>query len=194
MVSAVHDEMLAAIPKLRAFAVSLCRNRDHAGDLVQGALLRACDNITKFQPGTNMRAWLITILRNQFYAEFRKRRRGVQDAKGFYMRQMVTQPHQVGCAEHRELVEAMAMLSKEMREAIILVGAHGVSYPEAARICGCPVGTVKGRAHRARACLAALLMIESPVDLVADPKTPSIQVCLGRGTESGPAKNGGCGQ
>jgi RNA polymerase sigma-70 factor, ECF subfamily len=72
MVGAVHGEMLAAIPQLRAFAVALCRNRDHADDLVQETLLRAYHNIAKFAPGTNLRAWLITILRHQFYSEYRK--------------------------------------------------------------------------------------------------------------------------
>jgi RNA polymerase sigma-70 factor, ECF subfamily len=178
MVGTIHGEMLAVIPQLRAFAVSLCRNRDQADDLVQETLLRACGNITKFEPGTNMGAWLITILRHQFYSEYRKRRREVQDANGYYLKTMVTQPHQIGCAEYRELLEAIAKLPKEMREALILVGVHGVSCPEAARICGCPTGTIKSRVHRARACLAALLSIESVADLAADPKMQSIQVCL----------------
>jgi RNA polymerase sigma-70 factor (ECF subfamily) len=75
--------------------------------------------------------------------------------------------------EHRELIEAMAKLTN-----LILVSVYGVSYPEAARICGCPIGTVKSRVHRARVSLAALLLIESVADLVADPKMQSIQVCL----------------
>jgi DNA-directed RNA polymerase specialized sigma24 family protein len=91
---------------------------------------------------------------------------------------MVTQPHQIGCAEYRELLEAIAKLPKEMREALILVGVHGVSCPEAARIRGCPAGTIKSRVHRALARLAALLSIESVADLAAEPKMQSIQVCL----------------
>jgi RNA polymerase sigma-70 factor (ECF subfamily) len=178
MVSAIHSEMLAAIPRLRAFAVALCRNRDRADDLVQEALLRACDNITKFELGTNMRAWLITILRNQFYSEYRKRRRDVQDVNGYYLKTMVTQPQQIGHAENQELIEAIGKLPEEMREALILVAVHGVSYPEAARICGCPTGTIKSRVHRARAYLAALLSIDGTDDLAADPKMQSIQVCL----------------
>jgi RNA polymerase sigma-70 factor (ECF subfamily) len=178
MVSAIHGEMLAVMPQLRAFAVALCRSRDQADELVQETLLRACDNITKFEPGTNMTAWLITILRHQFYSEYRKRRRDVQDVNGYYVKTMVTRPHQIGYTEYRELLEAIAKLPKEMREALILVGARGVSYPEAARICGCPTGTIKSRVHRARACLAALLSIDSVADLAADPQMQSIQVCL----------------
>jgi RNA polymerase sigma-70 factor (ECF subfamily) len=91
---------------------------------------------------------------------------------------MVTPPQQIGHAEHQELIEAIAKLPKVMREALILVAVHGVSCPEAARICGCPTGTIKSRIHRARACLAALLSIEGTADLAADPKMQSIQVCL----------------
>jgi RNA polymerase sigma-70 factor (ECF subfamily) len=143
VLSAIRGEMLALTPQLRAFAVALCRNRDQADDLVQETLLRAFENITKFEPGSNMRAWLSTILRNHFYSEHRKRRRDVQDANGSYIRAMVTQPHQIGFVEHRELIEAMAKLTN-----LILVSVHGVSYPEAARVCGCPIGTVKSRVHR----------------------------------------------
>jgi DNA-directed RNA polymerase specialized sigma24 family protein len=109
MVSAVRDEMLAVMPQLRAFAVALCRSRDHADELVQETLLRACDNITKFEPGTNMTAWLITILRHQFYSEYRKRRRN-----GYYVKTMVTRPHQICHTEYRELLEAIAKLPKRV--------------------------------------------------------------------------------
>lgn len=170
--------MLVAIPQLSCLCVSLCRNRDQADDLVQETLLRACDNITKFEPGANMGAWLVTILRHQFYSEYRKRRRDVQNVSGYYLKSMVTQPHQIGCAEYRELLEAIAKLAKEKREVLVLVGVHGVSCPEAARICGCPADTIKSRVHRARACLAARLSIESVADLAADAKMQSIQVCL----------------
>jgi RNA polymerase sigma-70 factor (ECF subfamily) len=89
MVSAVDGEMLAAIPQLRAFAVALCRNVIMQTMQTISILLRACDNIAKFAPSTNMRAWLITILRNQFYSEYRKRRRDIQGADEVYTRQML---------------------------------------------------------------------------------------------------------
>jgi RNA polymerase sigma-70 factor (ECF subfamily) len=178
MMLAHHAEMLAVVPQLRAFAFSLCRNRDQADDLVQETLLRACDNIARFQAGTNMAAWLITIMRNQFYSEYRKRRRDVQDADGIYMKTMVMQPEQIARTEYGELRRALAKLPKQMREILILIGVHGVSYPEAARICGCATGTIKSRLHRARACLAALLSIESEADFAADPNLQSILVSV----------------
>jgi RNA polymerase sigma-70 factor, ECF subfamily len=74
--------MLAAVPRLRAFAISLCGNVDRADDLMQETLLRAIGSINSFQPGTNMCAWLFTILRNLFRSEYHKRRREVQDTDG----------------------------------------------------------------------------------------------------------------
>jgi RNA polymerase sigma factor (sigma-70 family) len=94
----VHSAMVATIPKLRAFAISLCRSPEHADDLVQETLLRACANIASFQPGTNMAGWLFTILRNCFYTERRKRRREVEDINGIYADTLVIQPGQIARA------------------------------------------------------------------------------------------------
>jgi len=88
----VRDVMLAAVPTLRAFAISLSGNADRADDLVQETLLRATANIDSFQPGTNMLAWLFTILRNQFRSEYRKRRREVEDADGSYLDGLTSAP------------------------------------------------------------------------------------------------------
>jgi len=162
-----RDAMLAAIPKLRAFAISLCRNGDHADDLVQEALLRACANITSFKPGTNMLAWLFTILRNEFYSQYRRRKRfeTIDDnADG-----LASKPTQVAQAEHHELCAALTKLPPERRRALILIGASGFSYHEAAEMCGCPTGTMKSRVNRARAELAQLLSIEGPEDFEEDP-------------------------
>jgi RNA polymerase sigma-70 factor, ECF subfamily len=167
--SSVHSAMVATIPKLRAFAISLCRSPEHADDLVQETLLRACANIASFQPGTNMAGWLFTILRNCFYTERRKRRREVEDINGTYSDTLVIQPCQIARAEYGELRAALATLPDEMREAVILVGASGMSYHEAARICGCAVGTIKSRVHRARVRLAAALSLDRLADLVEDP-------------------------
>src|SRR5690348_1598567 len=95
----IRDAMLAATPNLRAFAISLARNVDRADDLVQETLLRALANIDSFQPGTNMSAWLFTILRNHFRSEYRKRRREVEDADGSYTASLTTQPDQTGKIE-----------------------------------------------------------------------------------------------
>src|ERR1700681_2433165 len=98
----LRDAMLAAVPSLRAFAISLSGNIDRADDLVQETLLRALANINSFQPGTNMSAWLVTILRNLFRSEYRKRRREVEDADGSYAERMKSQPEQTGRVEFSE--------------------------------------------------------------------------------------------
>jgi RNA polymerase sigma-70 factor, ECF subfamily len=170
----IHPAMLAAIPQLRTYAVSLCRDREYADDLVQETLLRACDNIARFDPDTNMTAWLITILRHHFYSEYRKRRREVADVDGIYADTLVTQPTQVARTEYGELRRALDKLPGEMRDAIVLIAGSGASYDEAARICGCAVGTIKSRVHRARTRLAELLSINNPGDLSVDPVGQSV--------------------
>lgn len=160
---APRDLILAAIPSLRAFAMSLCRNTDRADDLVQDTLLRAFSHIDSFQPGTNMSAWLFTILRNHFRSEYRKRRREVEDVDGSFAEKLESQPNQTSHLEFQELREALAKLPIEQREALILVGASGHSYQEAARVCHCAVGTIKSRVNRARTRLSELLLLDSPL-------------------------------
>src|SRR6202008_2082362 len=160
----VREAMLSAVPSLRAFAISLSGNVDRADDLVQETLLRALANIHSFQPGTNMSAWLFTILRNLFRSEYRKRRREVEDADGSFAESLKSHPEQLGRVEFQEFRTALAQLPAEQREALILVGASGFSYEEAADICGCAVGTIKSRVNRARTRLAQLLSIESTSD------------------------------
>lgn len=177
MVSTLHAEMLSLIPKLRSFAVSLSHDRDQAEDLIQETLLSACRNIDRFQPGTNMVAWLFTILRNHFYSEYRRRRRDVQDVEGGYTKSLVVQPEQIIHTESEELWAALDRLPKNMRDILLLVGVGGASYAEAARICGCATGTAKSRVHRARMRLAEMLSIESPADFAGD---PSLQAVMAR--------------
>jgi RNA polymerase sigma-70 factor (ECF subfamily) len=154
---ALRDTILATVPALRAFAVSLSGNIDRADDLVQETLTRALANIDSFQPGTNMSAWLFTILRNQFRSEYRKRRHEVEDVEGRHAESLQTPPEQLGRVEMGELRAALDQLPYEQREALILVGASGFSYEEAAKICECAVGTIKSRVNRARTHLAAML-------------------------------------
>jgi RNA polymerase sigma-70 factor (ECF subfamily) len=153
---------------LRAFAISLCGNVDRADDLVQETLLRAWANIHSFEPGTNMSAWLFTILRNLFRSEYRKRRREVPDGDGTYADTMKTQPEQSSRVEFEEFRVALNKLPTDQREALVLVGASGFSYEEAAEICGCAVGTIKSRVNRARTRLAELMAIESADDFGPD--------------------------
>ena len=156
---ATRDAILATVPSLRAFAVSLCGNLDRADDLVQETLTRALANIESFRPGTNMAAWLFTILRNQFRSEYRKRRREVEDADGIHAQSLQAPAEQIAKVEFGELREALAKLPDDQREALVLVGASGFSYEEAANICGCAVGTIKSRVNRARTHLAGLMSI-----------------------------------
>jgi RNA polymerase sigma-70 factor (ECF subfamily) len=170
----IRDSILAAVPSLRAFAISLCGNVDRADDLVQETLLRALANIHSFQPGTNMPAWLFTILRNLFRSEYRKRRREVEDPDGSYAETLKTHPEQTSHVEFKEFRAALASLPSDQREALILVGASGFSYEEAAAICGCAVGTIKSRVNRARTRLANLLAIENPNDFGPDRPTRAV--------------------
>ena len=170
----VREVMLAAVPSLRAFAISLCGNVDRADDLVQEALLRALSNISSFQPGTNMSAWLFTILRNLFRSEYRKRRREVEDVDDYYAGQLTSLPEQNSRVETNEFRAALNQLPPEQCEALILVGASGFSYEEAAQICGCAVGTIKSRVNRARSRLAEILSIRDASDFGADRATVAV--------------------
>lgn len=152
--------MIAAIPGLRAFGLSLTSRGDKADDLVQETLMKAWKHHDSFQQGTNMKAWLYTILRNEFYSQLRKRKREVEDADGFYSSKVAVHAEQDGHLELADLRVALAKLPEDQREAIILVGASGFSYEEAADICSVAVGTIKSRVNRARARLAVLLQLD----------------------------------
>ncbi len=155
--SEFRDGLIAAIPGLRAFGMSLTARPDRADDLVQETLMKAWNHHDSYQPGTNLRAWLFTILRNEFYTHIRKRRREVEDADGVYAGAVAVSGGQESHLEMAELQLALVQLPDDQREAIVLVGASGFSYQEAAEICGVAVGTVKSRVSRAREKLALLL-------------------------------------
>ena len=182
---AVRDAMLAAVPRLRAFAISLSGNVDRADDLVQETLLRAIARINLFQPGTHMTAWLITILRNLFRSEYRKRRREVEDTDGAYEESLNSHPEQYSRVEFEEFRVALATLPSSQREALLLVGASGFSYEETAAICGSAVGTIKSRVYRARTQLSRLLSIDSAGTFGQDHTTRGIPTVRGRGFASG---------
>src|SRR5215216_2627937 len=149
--------MTAIDPSLRDAMLQATPNVDRADDLVQETLMRAIANIQRFQPGTNMQAWLFTILRNLFHSEYRTRRREVEDADGKYAATLAIQPHQGAHLDFEDLQKALARLPHDQREALLLVGASGFSYEQAAEICGCAVGTIKSRVNRARTRLAELM-------------------------------------
>jgi RNA polymerase sigma-70 factor, ECF subfamily len=151
-----RDEILSAIPGLRAFAMSLCRNIDRADDLVQETLLRAFTNISSFQPGTNLRGWLTTILRNQYLSEARKHRREVEDTTGAYADALRSIPEQDARIAFEEFLAALATLPRDQQEVLLLVGGLGLRNDEAAVICGTRVATIRSRIYRARTRLKEL--------------------------------------
>jgi RNA polymerase sigma-70 factor, ECF subfamily len=153
------DGVLASVTSLRAFAISLTRDAEKAEDLVQETVLRAISKQEKFEPGTNLQAWLFTILRNQFCSEHRKSLREVEDGDGSYAATMIALPDQDDRIMIHDLEAALHKLPEGQREALLLVGADGLTYEEAAQVLGCAVGTVKSRVNRARNCLAELMSL-----------------------------------
>jgi len=146
-------DLIELVPALRAFARSLSGRPDLADDLTQETLLRAWGNRDSFTPGTNLKAWLFTILRNAFYTSLRKKAREVEDPDDINARNLAVAASQEEDLGLKDLQKALKRLPDEQREAIILVGASGCSYEEAASICGCAVGTIKSRVSRARRAL-----------------------------------------
>ena len=151
------DELLAETRNLRAFAISLSGSVSLADDLVQESLLRAWSNSEKFQPGTSLRAWLFTILRNIYYSNYRKRSREVQDSDGLYARRLTVPGDQESHLDLEDFRNALTKLPAEQREVLTLIGASGLSYEEAAVVCQVGIGTIKSRLSRARAKLVELL-------------------------------------
>ena len=162
-----RDDVVRMIPALRAFGWSLCHNGSDADDLVQDTLIKAWTNREKFEPGTNLRAWLFTILRNTYYTQVTRRRREVRDELGEYAGVLKTPPTQDWSVAMHAMQDALKHLPVEHREALILVGAAGLSYEEAAEICGCAVGTVKSRVNRARAKLLKIMDADDASDVMA---------------------------
>ncbi len=155
-----REDLLAAIPGLRAFGISLTSRTDRADDLLQETLMKAWKHHDSFQPGTNMKAWLYTILRNEFYSQIRKRSREVEDAEGAFAGKVEVPPEQHGHLDMADFRSALALLPEDQREAIVLVGASGFSYEEAADICKVAVGTIKSRVNRARNRLSEVLQLD----------------------------------
>src|SRR5580693_3067822 len=154
---AFHQELVVLIPQLRAFARTLCGDPTAADDLAQDAMLKAWDARASFEMGTNMKAWTFMILRNQFYSEKRRSWRQSQLDQEAAERTLVAVDDPEAPVALDELRQGLAMLPIEQREALVLVGAGGFAYEEAAAICECAVGTVKSRVSRARRALQGIL-------------------------------------
>ena len=151
------DGLLAEIPRLRAFARSMARDPDRADDLVQETLAKGWAHRSKFKEGTNLRAWLFTILRNTYFGELRSRRREVSDSNGHHAAQLCSQPAQLHYLELQNVAQAFGGMTVGQREALFLVGVSGLTYDEAAGIVGCAIGTIKSRVFRARQILLCKL-------------------------------------
>ncbi|MDX2288172.1 MAG: sigma-70 family RNA polymerase sigma factor [Hyphomicrobiaceae bacterium] len=164
----MQRELAALIPNLRAFARSLCGAPDRADDLVQETLVKAWKYQAQFAAGSNLKAWLFTILRNAYLSERRKRKFEVEDVDGVLAESLSVRGEQLGHMDFLDFQHAFARLPAEQKEALVLIGAEGFSYEEAALTCGCAVGTVKSRVNRARAKLAELMGVDSAADLDAE--------------------------
>ena len=152
-----EEELLAAVPFMRAFGRALSGDVEQAEDLAQETVLQAWRCRDQFRPGTNLRAWLSTILRNRFYSSQRRRKWRAEYDREIIERTLIAPDDPSANVELEDIRRALAMLPDFQREALILVGAGGLSYEEVAQVMGCPVGTVKSRVRRARDELQSLL-------------------------------------
>lgn len=171
----LQTSILNVVPNLRAFAVSLCHSSDRADDLVQETLLKALANVGSFTPGTNMAAWLITILRNCFYSECRKQKKEAEYTNHCAASaERGVAPEQYGHLDYEDFREALMRLPTEQRESLILCVASCCSEQDAAKICGCAVGTIKSRIHRARRTLAQLMQVSSSAEFGPDEESLAV--------------------
>ncbi|MEO6715778.1 MAG: sigma-70 family RNA polymerase sigma factor [Novosphingobium sp.] len=152
-----RDDLVALLPSLRAFARGLCRHREMADDLAQDTMMRAWAARDSYTPGSNFRAWMFMIMRNQFYTTLRKNSRMASLDPEVAERVLVVDPAQQDGINVDDVAKALQKLPAEQREVLLLVGASGVSYEEASQIIGCAMGTVKSRLARGRAALALLI-------------------------------------
>lgn len=158
-----RKDLLGLVPFLRAFSRSLCGDRELADDLAQEALAKAWQSRDTFRAGSNLKAWLFTILRNQFYSDRRRAWRQAPWDDAAAERMPVARGEQIWAVQLSDTARALRGLPAEQREALILVGAGGFSYEDAARISNCAVGTVKSRVARARKALSAALEGNGPL-------------------------------
>jgi RNA polymerase sigma-70 factor, ECF subfamily len=163
------QDMIAVVPKLRAFAISLTGKSHQADDLLQETLMKAWAHRDSFQPGTNIKAWLYTILRNEFYTAIRKRKREVEDVDGKHAERVGVLPAQDSYLDLVDMQKALQLLPPDQREALLLVAASDMSYEEAAVVCNVAVGTIKSRVNRARERLTHILQSNSAADFGAAP-------------------------
>lgn len=176
------EQLGAVIPHLRAFGRSLSGSRDLADDLVQETLLKAWAARKRFQAGTNMRAWTFIILRNLFLSQMRRARFKGEWDELTASKILAAPASQDRHIELSDMQRALMHLPQPQREALILVGAGGFAYEEAAEICGCAVGTIKSRVARGRVALEGLLTsgkLPSRRQHRTDPNKSALQTIMG---------------
>ncbi|HEY0957986.1 MAG TPA: sigma-70 family RNA polymerase sigma factor [Novosphingobium sp.] len=161
-------DLVSALPHLRAFARGLCGRPDFADDLVQETAIKAWAARDRFIPGTSIRAWTFAILRNHYLSDLRRNRRQVDYDPDAVERMLVMDADQEAPVHLADMQAALTRLSPERREALLLVGAGGFTYEEAAQICDCAIGTMKSRVARARIELAGLLNAEPQPAAITD--------------------------
>lgn len=174
-----REDLVQHLGSLRAYAMSLTRNKSSADDLVQDTIVKAWTNIEKFAVGTNLQAWLFTILRNTYYSSMRKGRREVADPEGIHAQTLFVKPDHDGRLAFNDFQRAFDQLSPEHREVLTLVGASGFSCEEAASMTNVAVGTVKSRASRARKRLSELMCLAEGEDAFSGVDQASLAV-MGR--------------
>ena len=173
-----REEIVQHLKPMRSFAMSLTRDPARADDLVQDTVVKAWTKIHLFEPGTNMRAWLFTILRNTFYSDRRRARREISDVDGLMTEQIAVKPSHDGTLAMQDFRAAFEKLPAEQRETLVLVGAEGFSYQDAAEMCGVAVGTIKSRANRGRIRLMELLDLD-PAEALEMTDHATMSVILG---------------
>ncbi|WP_219893234.1 sigma-70 family RNA polymerase sigma factor [Aquisediminimonas profunda] len=168
-----RDQLVALLPSLRAFSRGLCGHREMADDLAQDTVMRAWAARESYLQGSNFRAWMFMIMRNQFYTTIRKNARMTSLDPEVAERVLVVAPAQQNGLNVEDVAKALQKLPAEQREVLLLIGANGLSYEEAAEVTGCAMGTIKSRLARGRTALAAL--IDGPDDdsLFSEPKPKS---------------------
>jgi RNA polymerase sigma-70 factor (ECF subfamily) len=157
LVSVIDRDIVTCLPNLRAYARALARNVDQADDLVQSSIVRALSAASQYQPGTNFKAWMFTILRNGYFNELRHNRGITRPIEAADLEAYSTPANQQAGLEFGDFHRVFSQLPAEQREALVLVGAEGYAYGEAAAICKCPIGTIKSRVGRARSELKRMI-------------------------------------
>ncbi|MFO1239742.1 MAG: sigma-70 family RNA polymerase sigma factor [Sphingomonadaceae bacterium] len=176
-----RDQLVDLLPSLRAFSRGLCGHREMADDLAQDTVMRAWAARASYLQGSNFRAWMFMIMRNQFYTTIRKNARMTSLDPEVAERVLVVAPAQQDGLNVEDVAKALQKLPAEQREVLLLIGANGLSYEEAAEVTGCAMGTIKSRLARGRTALAAL--IDGPVD-EAGPSSPKPEAKVGKGQEA----------